>query len=146
MPKAKSSVWRKIKVIILILVVLGGVGAYVGWYKFFREEPQPEWMTADAGDALQVRLDRRRARCRHSVLDLLRAAADVPGEAARTRRLCVARRVVGAGPGAADRLHEEGDRLSRASPTTAPSCHTRNYRSRGRTRTRCSSPPGPATR
>ena len=62
--------------------------------------------------ALQVRLDRRRERCRHSVLDLLRAAADVPREAARTRRLRVARRAVGTGPGTAGRLHQEGDRLS----------------------------------
>jgi hypothetical protein len=38
--------WRKIKVIILVLVVLVGVGAFVGWYKFFREEPQPDWVTA----------------------------------------------------------------------------------------------------
>ena len=28
MPKAKSSVWRKVKVIILILVALGGAGAF----------------------------------------------------------------------------------------------------------------------
>jgi hypothetical protein len=42
----RPSGWRKIKAIVLILVVLIGVGAFVGWYKFFREEPQPEWVTA----------------------------------------------------------------------------------------------------
>ena len=55
----------------------------LGWYKFFREEPQPDWVTRNARDALQVRLDRRRARRRHSVLDLLRHAARIPGQAAR---------------------------------------------------------------
>jgi mono/diheme cytochrome c family protein len=42
-PKKKS--WWKIA--LLALVVLGGVGAAIGWYKFFREEPQPAWVTAD---------------------------------------------------------------------------------------------------
>lgn len=46
MVRAKASGWRKIKLIVLILVVLVGVGAVVGWYKFFREEPQPDWVTA----------------------------------------------------------------------------------------------------
>jgi len=41
-PKKKS--WWKIA--LLLLVVLAGVGAAVGWYKFFREEPQPDWVTA----------------------------------------------------------------------------------------------------
>ena len=78
----------------LAVLAVGG-SALVGWYKFFREEPQPDWITQRPGDALQVRLDRRRARRRHSVLDLLRAAAHLPGEAARARRLRVARRVRG---------------------------------------------------
>src|SRR5258705_879463 len=41
-PKKKS--WWKSA--LLLLVVLAGVGAAVGWYKFFREEPQPDWVTA----------------------------------------------------------------------------------------------------
>src|SRR5258707_14498869 len=41
-PKKKS--WWKIA--LLLLVVLAGVGAAVGWYKFFREEHQPDWVTA----------------------------------------------------------------------------------------------------
>jgi hypothetical protein len=41
-PKKKS--WWKIA--LLLLVVLAGVGAAVGWYKFFREELQPDWVTA----------------------------------------------------------------------------------------------------
>src|SRR6267378_2053177 len=39
----KKSWW---KIALLLLVVLAGVGAAVGWYKFFREEPQPDWVTA----------------------------------------------------------------------------------------------------
>ena len=65
----------------------------------------------DAGDALPLRLHRRRERRRHPVLDLLRAAAHVSREASRAGRLRVAGRVVGAGPGAADRLHQEDRRL-----------------------------------
>ena len=30
-----------------ILVVLVAVGAFIGWYKFFREEPQPDWIRND---------------------------------------------------------------------------------------------------
>jgi mono/diheme cytochrome c family protein len=30
----------------LLLLVVGALLAYVGWYRFFREEPQPEWVTA----------------------------------------------------------------------------------------------------
>ena len=37
---------RKIKIILLLLFVFVGIGAFVGWYKFFREEPQPDWVTA----------------------------------------------------------------------------------------------------
>jgi mono/diheme cytochrome c family protein len=32
----------------IVVVVLAAVGGYVGWYKFFREEPQPAWVTQDA--------------------------------------------------------------------------------------------------
>jgi mono/diheme cytochrome c family protein len=39
----KKSWW---KIGLLLLVVLAGVGAAIGWYKFFRAEPQPDWMTA----------------------------------------------------------------------------------------------------
>jgi mono/diheme cytochrome c family protein len=35
-----------IKSLLGMLVVLVVVGAAVGWYKFFREEPQPDWVTA----------------------------------------------------------------------------------------------------
>jgi mono/diheme cytochrome c family protein len=31
----------------VVLLVLGGAGALFTWYKFFREEAQPEWITAD---------------------------------------------------------------------------------------------------
>ncbi len=31
-----------------LVVVLGGLGGYFGWYKFFREEPQPEWIFENA--------------------------------------------------------------------------------------------------
>ena len=34
-----------IKVALLGLLLLIGIGALVGWYKFFREEPQPDWVT-----------------------------------------------------------------------------------------------------
>ncbi len=40
--KIKSS-W---KICAAVLVVLAGLGAAIGWYKFFREEPQPDWVTA----------------------------------------------------------------------------------------------------
>ena len=91
----------------------------------------------DAGDALPLWLDRRRARCRNSVLDLLCVAADFSGEAARAGRLCVARRVVGAGQRAADRLHQENDRISARGQQLRGVPH--DQLSRGdRTRTRCS--------
>ncbi|MGH7872308.1 MAG: hypothetical protein ACREQO_08830 [Candidatus Binatia bacterium] len=41
-PKKKSG-W---KICLLIVVILAAAGAAFGWYKFFREEPQPEWVTA----------------------------------------------------------------------------------------------------
>jgi len=30
---------------LVVLLVLAALGAYLGWYKFFREEPQPAWVT-----------------------------------------------------------------------------------------------------
>lgn len=30
-----------------LVLVLVGIGAFVGWYKFFREEPQPDWVMSD---------------------------------------------------------------------------------------------------
>src|SRR6478672_8558551 len=39
----KKSVW---KICLAILVLFGAVGAAIGWYKFFREEAQPDWVTA----------------------------------------------------------------------------------------------------
>ena len=94
-------------VLALLAIALG----VYGWYKFFREEPQ-DVGDGYARDALPLRLDRRRTRRRNSVLDLLRAAAHVPRKAARAGRLRVARRVLGAGPGTADRLHQEDRRIS----------------------------------
>jgi len=37
---------RKLGVCLGTLLLLIGAGAFVGWYKFFREEPQPAWVTA----------------------------------------------------------------------------------------------------
>src|SRR5262245_20147561 len=39
--------WRLLWIVLSILVVLVAVGAFVGWYKFFREEPQPDWIRND---------------------------------------------------------------------------------------------------
>ena len=39
---------RKIFTWIGVIVILIGFGAWFGWYKFFREEPQPAWVTQDA--------------------------------------------------------------------------------------------------
>ena len=47
MNEHKRSVKRKWKLIGVAVVILGLIGAWFGWYKFFREEPQPEWITAD---------------------------------------------------------------------------------------------------
>ncbi len=38
---------RGIAIAALIIVLLLAGGIYVGWYKFFREEPQPAWVTQD---------------------------------------------------------------------------------------------------
>ena len=41
---AKKKSWWKI--CLLLIVVLGVVFGAIGWYKLFREEPQPDWVTA----------------------------------------------------------------------------------------------------
>ncbi|HEY2919534.1 MAG TPA: hypothetical protein VGK77_11130, partial [Candidatus Binatia bacterium] len=41
---AKKKSWWKIW--LLLIVVLAVVFGAIGWYKFFREEPQPDWVTA----------------------------------------------------------------------------------------------------
>ena len=37
---------RWVKLLLLLVLVLGAVGAYVGWERGFREHPQPAWVTA----------------------------------------------------------------------------------------------------
>jgi hypothetical protein len=37
---------RVLATVLAVLVLLAGVLAYVGWYRFFREEPQPDWVTS----------------------------------------------------------------------------------------------------
>ena len=39
---------RKIVTWVGVIVVLVAFGAWFGWYKFFREEPQPDWVFANA--------------------------------------------------------------------------------------------------
>jgi hypothetical protein len=39
----KKSWW---KIVLLLIVVFAAMGGAIGWYKFFREEPQPDWVTA----------------------------------------------------------------------------------------------------
>jgi len=41
-PQQKKARW------LVVILVLAALGAYFGWYKFFREEPQPDWVTASA--------------------------------------------------------------------------------------------------
>ena len=38
---------RKLLVTLAMLLVLGAAGGFFGWYKFFREEPQPDWIRKD---------------------------------------------------------------------------------------------------
>ena len=48
MAKAQPGRYKKLKItIITLLIVVIALGAFVGWYKFFREEPQPDWITSD---------------------------------------------------------------------------------------------------
>jgi mono/diheme cytochrome c family protein len=44
---AKRSWRRKLIGAIVLLAVLAAAGAIFTWYKFFREEPQPDWITSD---------------------------------------------------------------------------------------------------
>ncbi len=48
MIEAKKTGWRwsKTKSIILLLLILGAVGAYIGWDRGFREHPQPDWVNS----------------------------------------------------------------------------------------------------
>ena len=41
---SNTKLWLKIGLV--LLVVLVAIGGAIGWYKFFREEPQPAWVTA----------------------------------------------------------------------------------------------------
>jgi mono/diheme cytochrome c family protein len=38
---------RKLLIVIGVVLVLGALGGGFTWYKFFREEPQPDWITKD---------------------------------------------------------------------------------------------------
>lgn len=35
-----------VKLVLFLLLIFGGIAAYGGWFRFFREEPQPAWVTA----------------------------------------------------------------------------------------------------
>src|SRR5882762_3406315 len=48
----KSSITRALLMILIVLAVIAGLGAWFTWYKFFREEPEPEW-TAENGHSSQ---------------------------------------------------------------------------------------------
>jgi mono/diheme cytochrome c family protein len=39
---------RRLRLWLTVIVVLAGLAGYYGWVKFFREEPQPDWITAGA--------------------------------------------------------------------------------------------------
>ncbi|MBK7238519.1 MAG: hypothetical protein IPI02_24100 [Sterolibacteriaceae bacterium] len=41
-----SPVLHRIAIGVMLLLVLGALFAYVGWYRFLRAEPQPDWVTA----------------------------------------------------------------------------------------------------
>ena len=109
----------------IVVAALLAVGGYVAWYKFFREEPQPAWVTQDADTRFKYGSigAENDAGIPYWIFYVLPRM--FPGEAARTRRLRVARRAVGTGPGTAGGIHEEGDRLSARRATTAPSATAR---------------------
>jgi mono/diheme cytochrome c family protein len=46
MTRAQSKGHPWLKLILLLLLVLAAVAAWLGWYRFFREVPQPDWVTA----------------------------------------------------------------------------------------------------
>ena len=35
-----------LKIFLIAIVLLVAAGGFFAWYKFFREEPQPAWVTA----------------------------------------------------------------------------------------------------
>src|SRR5918998_228777 len=37
---------RKIAAVLIVVLVLGAIGGYIGWDRGFREHPQPDWVTA----------------------------------------------------------------------------------------------------
>ena len=41
----KAGGWGRLKLMLLAVIVMVGVLVFVGWYKLFREEPQPSWVT-----------------------------------------------------------------------------------------------------
>ena len=41
-----NPVLRRLAIGVAVLLVLGALLAYVGWYRFLRDEPQPDWVTA----------------------------------------------------------------------------------------------------
>ena len=41
-----GSLKRKLLILLSVLIVIGAIFGYVGWTKFFREEPQPDWVNA----------------------------------------------------------------------------------------------------
>ena len=119
------------------------VGAFFGWYKFFREEPQP-----DVDHATIRRCASSTARSAPSATPASRTGSSMCCRAcsrrrSRAGRVCLVRRVVGAGTGAADRLHQEGDRLPARGEQLRRVPH-RELSQEPRTRTRRSSTPGPA--
>jgi mono/diheme cytochrome c family protein len=38
---------RKLLIVLGVLLAIGAFGGWFAWYKFFREEPQPDWVTSD---------------------------------------------------------------------------------------------------
>ncbi len=47
MTTSKPGLKRKLKITAAVVVLMAAVTAYIGWYKFFREVPQPAFATAD---------------------------------------------------------------------------------------------------
>ena len=94
----------------------------VAYNRFFRGEPPP-YFASDEEHFLYGSVGTE-ARTGPAVLDLARAAADLPRAPARARRLRVDRHVGRDGPRDADRVLEGDRRVSRASASTAR-CATR---------------------
>ncbi len=46
-PGFARNLGRSLLAVLVVLLVLGAGGGVFTWYKFFREEPQPEWVTND---------------------------------------------------------------------------------------------------